>query len=86
MRLITLVLSLLFSAALLAKSSAEYLPPDANLDAAIPSPESQLGWEPGDWRIQHPQLVQYMYTLAEKSPRVSIRETGRTYQQNRCSR
>ena len=81
MRLITLVLSLLVSAALLAKHSAEYLPSDANLDAAIPSPESQLGWEPGDWRIQHPQLVQYMYTLAEKSPRVSIKETGRTYQQ-----
>ncbi len=63
------------------KPSTEYLPADANMDASIPSPESQLGWEPGDWRIQHPSLVQYMYTLAETSDRVSIKETGRTYEQ-----
>ena len=63
------------------KPSTEYLPVDANMDASIPSPESQLGWEPGDWRIQHPSLVQYMYTLAAASERVSIKETGRTYEQ-----
>jgi len=65
----------------LAMTSAEYLPPDAELDTSIPSPESQLGWEPGDWRIQHPSLVQYMHTLAETSDRVSIKVTGHTYQQ-----
>jgi hypothetical protein len=64
-----------------AKPSSAYLPADADLDISIPSPESQLGWEPGDWRIQHPALVQYMYTLAEKSDRVSIKVTGRTYEQ-----
>lgn len=64
-----------------AKPSADYLPADAALDTSIPSPESQLGWEPGDWRIQHPSLVQYLYTLAEKSGRVSIKVTGRTYEQ-----
>ncbi len=63
------------------KTSAEYLPADAELDTTIPSPESQLGWEPGEWRIQHPSLVQYMYTLAEKSGRVSIKVTGQTYEQ-----
>lgn len=73
-------LGLFLNAAALAKTSAEYLPADAELDSSISSPESQLGWEPGDWRIQHPQLVQYMYTLAEQSDRVSIKETGRTYQ------
>ena len=65
----------------LAKPSSGYLPADAKLDMSIPSPESQLGWELGDWRIQHPSLVQYMYTLAEKSERVSIKVTGRTYEQ-----
>lgn len=84
MRLLTVFLAtflgLFLNAAALAKTSAEYLPADAELDSSIPSPESQLGWEPGDWRIQHPQLVQYMYTLAEQSDRVSIKETGRTYQ------
>ena len=42
----------------------DYLPADSDLDPGIPSPESQLGWEIGDWRIQHPLLVQYLYTLA----------------------
>ena len=74
-------LGLFVNAVALGKPSAEYLPADAELDSSLPSPESQLGWEPGDWRIQHPQLVQYMYTLAEQSDRVSIKETGRTYQQ-----
>lgn len=85
MRLYTVFLSiflgLFVSSAAIGKTAAEYLPADAELDSSIPSPESQLGWEPGDWRIQHPQLVQYMYTLAEQSNRVSIKETGRTYQQ-----
>jgi hypothetical protein len=63
-----------------AKPAAEYLPPEADLDTSIPSPESQLGWELGDWRIQHPALVRYMYTLAEKSDRVSIKVTGYTYE------
>ncbi len=85
MRFLTIFLGIVlsFSAIPIAfgKASAEYLPADADLDAAIPSPESQLGWEPGDWRIQHPALVRYMYTLAEKSDRVSIKVTGYTYEQ-----
>jgi hypothetical protein len=74
-------LSFLASAVAFGKPSVSYLPSDADLDTSIPSPESQLGWEPGDWRIQHPSLVQYMYTLAEKSDRVSIKVTGYTYEQ-----
>ena len=85
MRILTVFLSIFLgifvNAAVFGKTSAEYLPADAELDSAIPSPESQLGWEPGDWRIQHPQLVQYMQTLAAKSDRVSIKVTGHTYQQ-----
>ena len=81
MRLMFLTLGFLLSTSSLAMTSAEYLPADAQLDTSIPSPESQLGWEPGDWRIQHPALARYMYTLAEKSDRVSIKVTGHTYQQ-----
>ncbi|MDX2418886.1 MAG: M14 family zinc carboxypeptidase, partial [Xanthomonadales bacterium] len=85
MRLLTIFLSIFLgffvSSVVFGKTSAEYLPADAELDSSIPSPESQLGWEPGDWRIQHPQLVQYMQTLAAKSDRVSIKVTGHTYQQ-----
>ncbi len=81
MRLLLLMLGTLVSTVSLATTSAEYLPADADLDTSIPSPESQLGWEPGDWRIHHSSLVQYMYTLAEKSDRVSIKVTGYTYEQ-----
>ena len=69
------------NSAVLAKPSAAYLPADAELDSSIPSPESRLGWEPGDWRMQHAALVQYLYALADKSERVSIKVTGRTYEQ-----
>jgi len=61
--------------------SVQYLPTDADMNISIPSPESVLGWEVGDWRIHHPALVQYMYKLAETSDRVSIKVTGHTYEQ-----
>ena len=85
MRPITIFLGILFgffiNSSAFAMSSASYLPADADLDTSIPSPESQLGWEPGDWRIHHPALVQYLHTLADKSDRVSIKVTGHTYEQ-----
>lgn len=64
-----------------ARSSADYLPPDAALDPAIPTPESVLGWEVGDWHVSHDKQYEYMRTLAEASPRVSIKVTGHTYEQ-----
>lgn len=64
-----------------AMESSAYLPANADLDAAIPSPESVLGWEVGDWRVNHTALVQYMRKLADKSDRVSIKVTGHTYEQ-----
>jgi hypothetical protein len=76
-----LFLTLVFSTLAFAKASEDYLPPDAEMDTSIPSRESLLGWEIGDWRIQHPSLVQYMYKLAELSDRVSIKVTGYTYEQ-----
>ncbi len=81
MRLLTIVLGIYVNSVAFAMTSAQYLPADANLDASIPSPESQTGWEPGDWRIHHPALVQYLFNLAEKSDRVSIKVTGYTYEQ-----
>ena len=66
---------------LFARSAAEYLPADADPDPSIPTPESVLGWDVGDWHVGHDKLVQYMYALADASPRVSIREIGRTHEQ-----
>ncbi|MBT8070440.1 MAG: peptidase M14 [Gammaproteobacteria bacterium] len=81
MRLLALILGAVMTSIVVAKPSVEYLPVDADMDFSLTPPEAQLGWEPGDWRIQHPALVQYMYTLAEQSDRVSIKVTGHTYEQ-----
>ena len=64
-----------------ALDSAGWLPPDADPDPSVPTPESVLGWEVGDWHVGHDKLVHYMYALAEASPRVTIREIGRTHEQ-----
>jgi hypothetical protein len=81
MRIFGFLLGLLLSAVSFAMTSAEYLPQDAELDTSIPSPESVFGWEPGDWRVGHSDLVRYLYKLAESSDRVSIKVTGRSYEQ-----
>ncbi len=64
-----------------ANSSRDYLPQDADPDPAVPAPESILGWDVGDWHVSHDKLVQYMQTLADSSPRVSIKVIGYTWEQ-----
>jgi hypothetical protein len=81
MKYIFAVLLLLLSSSLSARSAGDYLPADADLDPAVPTPESILGWEVGDWHVGHDKLVYYMQSLAAASPRVSIREIGRTHEQ-----
>ncbi len=80
MRCIVVLLSLFFATAAAAKSSAEYLPENAALNPAIPTPESVLGWEVGDWHVRHDQLVRYMEILAQQSPRFSMQITGHTHE------
>lgn len=72
---------MVISSGVFAMESKGYLPADADLDTSISSPESVFGWQVGDWRVQHPSLVQYMYQLAAESDRVSIKVTGYTYEQ-----
>mgnify|MGYP002062731184 CR=1 FL=1 len=79
-RLLALLLSLAACTAH-PRSAVEYLPADANLDDTIPTPESVLGWDVGDWHVGHDALVNYLYHLADASPRVTIREIGRSNEQ-----
>jgi hypothetical protein len=81
MRQLLITLGLAFSVQGWAMTASEYLPADADLDPAVPSPESVLGWEIGDWRITHDQLVAYMHRLADASGRVSIKVIGHTHEQ-----
>ena len=80
MKFLTGLALLLFVFNLHARSAQEYLPPDADPDLSIPTPESVLGWDVGDWHVSHDKLVHYMYALAAASPRVSVKVTGYTYE------
>ncbi|GEA09751.1 M14 metallopeptidase family protein [Alteromonas sp. KUL49] len=60
--------------------AAAFLPEGTPLDPSIPTPESVLGANVGEWHVRHDQLVSYMYQLANASPRVTIEETGRTHE------
>ena len=46
----------------------------------IPTPEQALGFQIGQQHADWGQVVAYMKALAEASDRVTVRETGRTYQ------
>jgi hypothetical protein len=80
-RIITIFVTLLLANSAWTKTSREYLPSDADLDAGMPAPETVLGWEVGDWHVNHDKLVQYMQALAAASPRVSLKVIGHSYEQ-----
>jgi len=57
-----------------------YLSQDNNYDQSIPTPESVIGHQVGDWHITHDKLVYYMQTLAKSSDKVSIENRGTTFE------
>ena len=61
-----------------------YLPEGVEYNAEIPTPLEVIKHEVGEWHIRHDLLVDYMYAIAEASDRVSIVETGRTYENRPC--
>ncbi len=81
MRILTGFCLLFLTCTANARTAQEYLPPDSDLDPAVPTPESVLGWDVGDWHVSHDKLVQYMQALAGASPRVSVKVIGYTHEQ-----
>ena len=57
-----------------------YLPQNVTYDPKIPTPQQYLGYQVGDWHIQHDALIGYFKKIAELSNRVSMVEYGRTYE------
>ena len=57
-----------------------YLPTDVSYNKNIPTPKSIVGHEVGEWHITHDKLVQYMYTLANTSDRITIEDRGETFE------
>src|SRR5690606_12170565 len=55
-----------------------YLPQDIKYDPNISAPQEILGYVPGEWHVSHDQLVSYMRTLTNESPRISIENRGTT--------
>ncbi|MGC6429652.1 MAG: M14 family metallopeptidase [Jejuia sp.] len=57
-----------------------YLPQNLSYNSSIPTPESIIGHKVGKWHITHDKLVQYMYTLANASNRITIEDRGKTFE------
>lgn len=66
---------------LIGSADVPILPEDVRLDSSIPSPQTFLGFEPGEWHVRHDQVVAYFHRLAELSPRVSVEQYGATWEQ-----
>lgn len=57
-----------------------YLPEGATYDPAIPTPQSIVGHEVGEYHISHDRLVTYMMALDKASDRISLEITGYTHE------
>ncbi len=57
-----------------------YLPQGVTYDSAIPTPESVIGHEVGEWHVTHDKLMFYMQTLANASDRITIENRGETFE------
>ena len=61
--------------------SIKYYLSDNNLyNDDIPTPESVLGYQVGEWHVTHDKLVEYMKTIAQTSNRVKIENRGYTFE------
>ncbi len=58
-----------------------YLPDDIAYDGSIPTPESVLGWQVGDWHVRPDLTVRYFEALAAASPRMALTRYGETHEQ-----
>ncbi|OUS02536.1 zinc carboxypeptidase [Flavobacteriales bacterium 33_180_T64] len=57
-----------------------YLPQNTSYNKNIPTPESVIGHQVGEWHITHDKLVHYMNVLASSSDRISIENRGTTFE------
>ncbi|GGZ34721.1 peptidase M14 [Echinicola pacifica] len=57
-----------------------YLKPGYSYNPDIPTPESVLGYNIGEWHVSYDQVYMYMQALAEASDRIKLEVTGRTYE------
>jgi len=80
LRLAIILIISVFSTFLSAQEKITYYLPDIDYDPAIPTPESVIGHQVGEWHISHDKLVQYMEKLAESSDRIIMKEYARSHE------
>lgn len=79
-RLSFLVLIALLPLMVGAQKELTYYLPDIQYDPSIPTPESFLGYQIGEWHLSHDLQQRYMHTLAELSPRLKLVEYARSHE------
>ena len=57
-----------------------YMPNGVIYNQNIPTPQSVIGHEVGEWHITHDKIVYYFYELANLSSRVKVEKIGQTYE------
>lgn len=62
------------------KKAINYFFSNCEYDAKIPTPESILGYQVGEWHASHDQVVMYLRELAKVSPRIEMKEYARSYE------
>lgn len=79
--LLWLCLALQLYAPLRAAELDYYLPDSGSYQQEIPAPSSVLGFKPGTWHARPEQIVSYFRALAAASPRMTLIETGHSWEQ-----
>lgn len=57
-----------------------YLPEGVQYNPDIPTPQSVIGHQVGEWHVTHDRLINYMYALDKASDRISLEVTGYTHE------
>ena len=79
--IVSIILVLFLASNSFAQKDLSYFLPDSiEYNSAIPTPESVIGHQVGEWHVTHDKLVYYMKALANASDRITIIETGKTYE------
>ncbi|MFD2561653.1 M14 family metallopeptidase [Aquimarina rubra] len=78
----TIILSLFFFSSYSQENLSldYYLPKGVSYNPEIPTPQSVLGFVPGKWHVTHDKLVEYMKALAKASPRITLEDRGKTFE------
>lgn len=57
-----------------------YLPTGTTYNPEIPTPQSILGHQVGEWHVSHDKLLSYMKALSESSDRIILEEHARSHE------